>query len=78
MMRSCSCWMVATMSFIRPVRLSSSAAKSVASAVSEEEGRSPRAAVTSRTSSSTAFTVRATVRMCRRFSTPSGEAAVAV
>ena len=76
MIRSCSAWMVATMSVMRPVRLAVRAASGAASPLktSRSAALSPSR---SSTSSSMPRTARPRVRRCRRRTTPSGAAQVA-
>jgi hypothetical protein len=76
MMRSCSAWMVATMSPILPVRLAFSAASSAASPLRPERSSSLSASRSS-TSSSKSMTKRPLVRRCRRRTTPEASAGVA-
>jgi hypothetical protein len=80
MISSCSAWIVATMSAIRPVRLAPTAASSAASLVRPLAWAAPaaRAASRSRISSSMPVTSRRRVRRCLRRRMPSGDAAVAV
>ena len=78
MIASCSDWIVATMSDIRPVRRAPTAASRAASLVRPLLWDAAEASSRSSTSSSTASTSRRRVRRCLRLRMPSGEAAVAV
>ena len=77
MTRSCSAWMVATMSPIRPVRCAPTRGQQRALAGQRAALRARSIASRSSTSSSTPVTLRPRVARCRRRTTPSGAAAVA-
>ena len=77
MIRSCSAWMVRTMSVIRPVRLAFSAASSTDSPARPDRSATSGAS-RSRVSSVIDTTVRPRVRMCRRRRTPRSCSGVAV
>ncbi len=73
---SCSAWMVATMSPIRPVRAAVSEASNALSPLSSELSR-PSRALTPKASSSKSTMLRPLLRRCRRAATAPGTAGVA-